>query len=61
MGYLRMVLPVKPRLPRMQIDWIDIVWPGRRHARGQYPRVQLYCLMSVAESWTDFHVRCAVL
>lgn len=39
-----------------QIDWIDTVWPGRRHARGQYPRVQLYCLMSVAGSWTDFHV-----
>lgn len=52
--------PLEPlvRAPAVvrQIDWIDTVWPGRRHARGQYPRVQLYCLMSVAESWTDFHV-----
>jgi hypothetical protein len=39
-----------------EIDWIDVVWPGRRHVSGQYPRVQYYCLMSVAGSWTDFHV-----
>ena len=44
-----------PRVVR-QLDWIDTVWPGHRRAAGQYPQVQFYCLMSVAGSWTDFHV-----
>lgn len=44
-----------PRVVR-QLDWIDNVWPGRRHVAGQYPRVQHYCLMSVAGSYTDFHI-----
>jgi F-box/leucine-rich repeat protein 10/11 len=39
-----------------QIDWIDLIWPGRRRLVGQYPQVQYYCLMSVEGSWTDFHV-----
>ncbi|XP_033627389.1 lysine-specific demethylase 2B-like isoform X1 [Asterias rubens] len=49
-----------------QIDWVDIVWP--RHlkkdqrdstntlAEMKYPKVQKYCLMSVAGCYTDFHV-----
>jgi len=44
-----------PRFVR-QIDWIDTVFPGFRRSSGEYPLVQLYCLMSVAGSWTDFHV-----
>ena len=44
-----------PRVVR-QLDWIDNIWPAHRRASGQYPQVQLYCLMSVAGSWTDFHV-----
>ena len=44
-----------PRVVR-QVDWNDIVWPRRRTAAGQYPQVQYYCLMSVARSYTDFHV-----
>ncbi|RYG48141.1 hypothetical protein EON67_07880, partial [archaeon] len=39
-----------------QIDWIDMVWPKARRMAGEYPRVQLYCLMSAAGAWTDFHV-----
>ena len=39
-----------------QLDWIDNVFPGARQAAGEYPTVQYYCLMSVAGSWTDFHV-----
>jgi len=38
------------------LDWADIAWPGGRRAGGEYPLVQYYCLMSVAGSWTDFHV-----
>ena len=42
-----------PRLFR-ELDWIDNVWPY--HIRGiQYPQVQLYCLMGVKDSYTDFH------
>jgi hypothetical protein len=44
-----------PRFVRC-IDWTDTVFPGFRRTRGEYPLVQLYCLMSVAGSWTDFHL-----
>lgn len=39
-----------------QIDWIDIFWPIYRRARGDYPQVQKYCLISMKGSYTDFHV-----
>ncbi|KAK3085173.1 hypothetical protein FSP39_025494 [Pinctada imbricata] len=54
-----------PNLVR-QIDWVDTVWP--RHLkecqtestniieRMKYPKVQKYCLMSVAGCYTDFHI-----
>jgi len=56
---------VAPRVIR-QIDFIDNVWP--RHfkevqeegsndmAKMFYPKVQKYCLMSIAGCYTDFHV-----
>jgi len=56
---------VAPRIVR-QIDFVDNVWP--RHlkdqqedttndmSRMQYPKVQKYCLMSIAGCYTDFHV-----
>lgn len=44
------VLP--PRLVR-EIDWVEQFWPAnRRKGASQYPKVQLYCLMSVADCWT---------
>jgi len=54
-----------PRVVR-QIDWVDNVWP--RHLKEdqddgtnnmnkmKYPKVQKYCLMSVAGCYTDFHI-----
>uniref|UniRef100_A0A915CM40 JmjC domain-containing protein n=1 Tax=Ditylenchus dipsaci TaxID=166011 RepID=A0A915CM40_9BILA len=53
-----------------EIDWIDNVWPKELKERqivhmqsnGQYsdfstyPKVQRYCLMSVANCFTDFHI-----
>jgi len=39
-----------------QIDWIDNVWPVSERAKGVFPQVQYYCLMSVAGCYTDFHV-----
>ncbi|CAI9734561.1 lysine-specific demethylase 2A-like isoform X3 [Octopus vulgaris] len=49
-----------------QTDWVDTVWP-RIYKKCQteatniiekmkYPKVQKYCLMSVAGCYTDFHV-----
>jgi hypothetical protein len=43
------ILP--PRLVR-EIDWVEKFWPHNKKLPGQYPKVQLYCLMSVAQSWT---------
>ena len=54
-----------PRVVR-QIDWVDHVWP--RHLKEdqeegtndlrkmKYPKVQKYCLMTVAGCYTDFHI-----
>ncbi|XP_073830990.1 lysine demethylase 2 [Musca autumnalis] len=49
-----------------QIDWVDVVWPKRlkdaqREATNllgnmMYPKVQKYCLMSVKNCYTDFHI-----
>ncbi|KAL3119455.1 hypothetical protein niasHT_008642 [Heterodera trifolii] len=55
-----------------RIDWIDTVWPRELLARQKnllktsrwarsndfstYPKVQKYCLMSVANCFTDFHI-----
>ncbi|XP_038053826.1 lysine-specific demethylase 2B-like isoform X2 [Patiria miniata] len=48
------------------IDWVDIVWPQHLKkdqrdstntlAEMKYPKVQKYCLMSVAGCYTDFHI-----
>ncbi|KAJ3119245.1 JmjC domain-containing histone demethylation protein 1 [Nowakowskiella sp. JEL0407] len=45
----------RPKFVR-DIDWIDNVWPSELKAKGEYPKVQLYCLMSVQDSYTDFHI-----
>ena len=44
----------RPRLVR-ELDWIDHVWPDDLRAI-EYPKVQLYCLMSVGGCYTDFHI-----
>ena len=38
------------------IDWIDSIWPLERRRRGDYPKVQKYCLAGMATSYTDFHI-----
>lgn len=44
------ILP--PRLVR-ELDWVDNFWPSTRKGKGHtYPKVQLYCLMGVAQAWT---------
>ena len=45
----------RPRIVR-EMDLADSVWPPELKAKGDFPKVQLYCLMSVADSFTDFHI-----
>ncbi|KAI9843814.1 MAG: JmjC domain-containing histone demethylation protein 1 [Sclerophora amabilis] len=45
----------RPRIVR-DMDLVESVWPVEAKARGDFPKVQLYCLMSVADSFTDFHI-----
>lgn len=45
----------RPKVVR-DIDLQDSVWPQDETDKGKYPKVQYYCLMSVADSYTDFHI-----
>ena len=45
----------RPQIVR-DLDLQDSVWPEELLAKGEYPRVQFYCLMSVADCFTDFHI-----
>jgi hypothetical protein len=51
-----MNLKVQSPLFVRHIDWIDLIWPLDRRVRGDYPKVQKYCLAGMAGSYTDFHV-----
>lgn len=40
-----------------QLDWVNSVWPRDGSENTfQRPQVQKYCLMSVKDSYTDFHI-----
>lgn len=45
----------RPQIVR-DLDLQDSVWPEDLLAKGEYPRVQFYTLMSVADCFTDFHI-----
>ncbi|KAH0562513.1 hypothetical protein GP486_002797 [Trichoglossum hirsutum] len=45
----------RPKVVR-DMDLADSVWPAELRAKGDFPKVQLYCLMSVENSFTDFHI-----
>lgn len=49
-------LGAKVRIPRIvrEMDWVDTIWPEELKVEGSgtYPKVQKYCLMSVARCWT---------
>ncbi|CED82141.1 F-box protein JEMMA and related proteins with JmjC, PHD, F-box and LRR domains [Phaffia rhodozyma] len=44
-----------PEIVRM-LDWANVVWPKIRKTNDQKPRVQVYCLMSPAGCFTNWHV-----
>ena len=50
---------VPPKVVRL-LDWVDNIWPKELKAQYDYPKVQKYCLMSVARCWTvslpDLHI-----
>lgn len=45
----------RPKIVR-DLDLQDAVWPQELQAVGDFPKVQFYCLMSVADCYTDFHI-----
>lgn len=45
----------RPQIVR-DLDLQDSVWPQELRNKGEVPRVQLYCLMSIADCFTDFHI-----
>ncbi|EMC95781.1 hypothetical protein BAUCODRAFT_71174, partial [Baudoinia panamericana UAMH 10762] len=45
----------RPKVVR-DVDLQDSVWPIEEREKGKWPKVQYYCLMSVADSYTDFHI-----
>ncbi|KAG8532609.1 uncharacterized protein KY384_002486 [Bacidia gigantensis] len=45
----------RPQIVR-DLDLQDAVWPEDLKEKGEYPHVQFYCLMSVADCFTDFHI-----
>ncbi|KAJ1723312.1 JmjC domain-containing histone demethylation protein 1, partial [Coemansia erecta] len=46
------------RRPRVvdDIDAIEKYWPESKRKPNRYPKVKTYCLMSVRDAYTDFHV-----
>ncbi|EEH11393.1 JmjC domain-containing protein [Histoplasma capsulatum G186AR] len=45
----------RPKIVR-DLDLQDHVWPAELQAIGEFPKVQFYVLMSVADCYTDFHI-----
>lgn len=56
-GSSKLARLVRPPTAVKEIGWVESTWPKTKKAdRARMPRVQLYTLMSCAESYTDFHV-----
>ncbi|KAJ2726579.1 JmjC domain-containing histone demethylation protein 1 [Coemansia sp. Benny D115] len=52
--------PLGERVRRPQVvddvDLVDRYWPEAKRKPGKFPRVRTYCLMSVQNAYTDFHI-----
>ncbi|KAF7273696.1 hypothetical protein GWI33_013608 [Rhynchophorus ferrugineus] len=49
----RMTNIIEPPLIARKLDWANFIWPENLEGK---PQVQKYCLMSVKDSYTDFHI-----
>ncbi|KAK9237951.1 hypothetical protein V1525DRAFT_402485 [Lipomyces kononenkoae] len=45
----------RPKFVR-DMDLVQKVWPEEMKEKGEWPKVSLYCLMSVKNAYTDFHI-----
>ncbi|KAK9476774.1 hypothetical protein V1514DRAFT_310760 [Lipomyces japonicus] len=45
----------RPKFVR-DTDLVNRVWPESVKEKGEWPKVSLYCLMSVMNAYTDFHI-----
>ncbi|KAI7833119.1 hypothetical protein BX661DRAFT_179205 [Kickxella alabastrina] len=45
----------RPRIVH-EIDLMESYWPLSKRKPGKFPKVKTYCLMSVQNAYTDFHV-----
>ncbi|KAK9452233.1 uncharacterized protein V1518DRAFT_369966 [Limtongia smithiae] len=45
----------RPKFVR-DLDLVQNYWPDELKSKGQWPKVSTYCLMSVENSYTDFHI-----
>ncbi|KAK9325541.1 hypothetical protein V1517DRAFT_314427 [Lipomyces orientalis] len=45
----------RPKFVR-DMDLVQKVWPAELKEKGEWPKVSLYCLMSVKNAYTDFHI-----
>lgn len=46
---------IRPAIVR-NMDLVDMVWPKELLEKNDYPKARLYCLMSVKDAYTDFHI-----
>lgn len=45
-----------PPLVARKLCWVNNVWPSSNTLRHPKPQVQKYCIMSMKDSYTDFHI-----
>jgi len=45
-----------PPLVARKLCWVNNVWPSSTQLKHTKPQVQKYCIMSMKDSYTDFHI-----
>ena len=47
---------LQPPLVARKLCWVNNVWPSAPELKHTKPQVQKYCIMSMQNSYTDFHI-----
>lgn len=47
---------ITPPLVARKLCWVNNVWPSSNTLTHRKPQVQKYCIMSMKDSYTDFHI-----